>query len=199
MHLLMFVYEFVGLKTFIHWTIIQRLFAIYPLIQLQECIHMHLWELTGFPFVPTEASFVAATTNNDGFRRASFFCNPTKCIHRVLGVGNYFFYYSYAYCFTPRILNMDVVSFAYTKPTSPSGLYGTPTTTTRPIPICVAMVVCCHPFTTIIPLSLVAGSPLPLVLTVPMWWWWVVWLSPCPLPQVSIVPKWWHTLCLSIN
>jgi hypothetical protein len=55
-------------------------------------------ELTGFPFVPTEAGSATATLDNDGLRRASFFCNPTKCIHRVLGVGNYFFYYSYAYC-----------------------------------------------------------------------------------------------------
>jgi hypothetical protein len=59
---------------------------------------MHLWELTGFPFVPIEASSVAATSDNDGLRRASFFCNSKKCIHRALGVGNYIFYDSYAYC-----------------------------------------------------------------------------------------------------
>jgi len=72
MHLPMFVYKFVGLKTFIHWTIIQRLFAIYPLIQLQECIHMHLWELIRFPFVPTPASSAAATWDNDGFDAQAF-------------------------------------------------------------------------------------------------------------------------------
>jgi hypothetical protein len=55
-------------------------------------------EFTRFPFMPLEASSAAATSNNDGLRRASFFYNPTKCIHRILGVGNYFFYYSYAYC-----------------------------------------------------------------------------------------------------
>ncbi len=59
---------------------------------------MYLWELTGFPFVPTEASSAAATSDNDGLRRTSFFCNPKKCIHKVLGVGNYIFYDSYAYC-----------------------------------------------------------------------------------------------------
>jgi hypothetical protein len=59
---------------------------------------MHLWELIGFPFVPIEASFAAATSNNDGLRRTNFFCNPKKCIHRALGVGNYIFYDSYAYC-----------------------------------------------------------------------------------------------------
>ncbi len=82
------------------------------------------------------------------------------------------------------------VSFAYTKPISPSDLYGTCTTTTRPIPICMATVVCYHRFTIVIPLSLVADSSLPLVLTMPMWWWWAIWLSPYPLPQVSIVPTW---------
>jgi hypothetical protein len=59
---------------------------------------MHLWELTGFPFVPTEVSSIATTSYNDGFRRTSFFYNPKKCIHRALGVGNYIFYDSYAYC-----------------------------------------------------------------------------------------------------
>jgi hypothetical protein len=59
---------------------------------------MHLWELTGFPFGPTEASSAATTSNNDGLCRASFFCNPKKCIHRALGVWNYIFYDSYAYC-----------------------------------------------------------------------------------------------------
>jgi hypothetical protein len=59
---------------------------------------MHLWELTGFPFVPIEASSAVATSDNDGLRRTSFFCNPKKCIHKALGVGNYIFYDSYAYC-----------------------------------------------------------------------------------------------------
>jgi hypothetical protein len=59
---------------------------------------MHLWELTGFPFVPIKASSAAATSDNDGLQRASFFCNPKKCIHRALGAGNYIFYNSYAYC-----------------------------------------------------------------------------------------------------
>jgi hypothetical protein len=59
---------------------------------------MHLWELTGFPFVPIEANSAIATSGNDGFRRVSFFYNPKKCIHRALGVGNYIFYDSYAYC-----------------------------------------------------------------------------------------------------
>jgi hypothetical protein len=98
MHLPMYFSKFVGLKTFIHWTIIQRFFIIYPLIQLQECIHMYLWELTGFPFVPTEASSATTTSNNDGLQCASFFYNPKKCIHKVLRVGNYVFYESYAYC-----------------------------------------------------------------------------------------------------
>ncbi len=59
---------------------------------------MHLWELTGFPFVPTKASFVVATSDNDGLRHTSFFCNPKKNIHRALEVGNYIFYDSYTYC-----------------------------------------------------------------------------------------------------
>ncbi len=59
---------------------------------------MHLWELTGFPFGPTDASSATATLDNDGFRRTCFFYNPKKCIHRALGVWNYIFYDSYAYC-----------------------------------------------------------------------------------------------------
>jgi len=57
-----------------------------------------MWELIGFPFGPTEASSTAATSDNDGLRRASFFYNPKKCIHRAQGVWNYILYDSYAYC-----------------------------------------------------------------------------------------------------
>jgi hypothetical protein len=58
---------------------------------------MYLRELTGFPFVPTEANSATAALDNGGLQHASFFCNPKKCIHKTLGAGNYIFYESYAY------------------------------------------------------------------------------------------------------